>query len=44
MKFTYKIIDAKKQEKAQGTIYYYDGNKVVALSHEDQLKIYSSNL
>jgi len=38
MKFTYQIIDAKTG-KTQGTIYYYDGNKVVALSHQDQLKI-----
>ena len=38
MKFTYQIIDAKTG-KSQGTIYYYDGNKVVALSHQDQLKI-----
>jgi len=35
MKFTYQIIDAKTG-KTQGTIYYYDGNKVVALSHQDQ--------
>ena len=32
------MVDAKTG-KTQGTIYYYDGNKVVALSHEDQLKI-----
>lgn len=38
MKFTYQIIDAKTG-KTQGTVYYYDGNKVVALSHQDQLKI-----
>lgn len=38
MKFTYKIIDAKTN-KSQGTVYYYDGNKIVALSNEDQLKI-----
>jgi len=38
MKFTYQIIDAKTG-KTQGTIYYYDGNKVVALSPQDQLKI-----
>ncbi|MCI1070487.1 GH25 family lysozyme [Lactococcus lactis] len=38
MKFTYEIIEAKTG-KSQGTIYYYDGNKVLALSHQDQLKI-----
>ncbi|MCT1186762.1 lysozyme, partial [Lactococcus lactis] len=38
MKFTYEIIDAKTN-KSQGTVYYYDGNKIVALSDKDQLKI-----
>lgn len=32
MKFTYKV-DGK------ATVYYYNGDKVIALSHEDQLKI-----
>lgn len=38
MKFTYEIIDANTG-KSQGTIYFYDGTKVVALSHPDQWKI-----
>lgn len=32
MKFTYTI-------KGDGTVYYFDGQKVMALSHADQLKI-----
>lgn len=38
MKFTYEIIDAKTN-KTQGTVYFYDGNKVVALSNIDQWSI-----
>lgn len=38
MKFTYEIIDAKTG-KTQGTVYYYDGNKIVALTDKDQWKI-----
>lgn len=38
MKFTYEIIDAKTN-KSQGTVYFYDGNKVVALNNIDQWKI-----
>jgi lysozyme len=38
MRFTYEIIDAKTN-KSQGTIYYYDGTKDIALSHIDQLNI-----
>ena len=38
MKFTYEIIDAKTN-KSQETVYFYDGNKVVALNNIDQWKI-----
>lgn len=38
MKFTYEIIDAKTN-KSQETIYFYDGNKIVALNNIDQWKI-----
>ena len=38
MKFTYEIIDAKTG-KTQGIVYYYDGNKIVALTDKDQWKI-----
>lgn len=38
MRFTYEIIDAKTG-KTQGTVYYYDGSKDIALTDNDQLKI-----
>ena len=38
MKFTYEVIDTKTN-KSQGTVYFYDGNKVVALNHIDQWSI-----